>query len=287
MNVAEFSECLRQTGCYSTKGGIRKYHFPSFIATPLFQLFLAEIFVRGSIRAVMRTDFMNTEWAAFGFRVLQLVERMRGHITISGFENKNSYNGPVVWVVNHVSSLETYLLPSILMTWPGLIVVLKESLAHYPIFGHVVRAVSPIRVLRKNPMDDLRKVLTEGVEGIKQGRSALIFPQGKRERQFDPSTFNSLGTKLAKKAGVPVIPVAVSTDFLRIGKLHRDLFMTVHPESPVRIACGPVIPHTLSPADIQSQAIYFITSKLAEWQNESGLKLLASPQTSAAMPHVK
>lgn len=277
MNVVEFSEQLKKTGCYTTPGGPKTWHLPSFFATPLFYMFMSEIFVRGNIHAY-RPDFMNKEWSEFGFRVLRLVERVGGTVTVSGFENRNAYNGPVVWVCNHISSLETYLLPSVLMSWPGLIIVLKDSLASYPLFGRVVRSVAPIRVMRQSPLEDLKKVLKDGCEGIAQGRSALIFPQGKRERQFDPATFNTLGTKLAQRAGVPVIPIAVSTDFLRIGKLHRDL-ATVHPASPVHIACGPVIPPDLKPAEIQKASIDFITSKLKEWENESGLKLLEAPAT--------
>ena len=42
--------------------------------------------------------------------------------------------------------------------------------------------------------------------------SVLIFPQTTRELFFDPKKFNTLGIKLAKRAKVPVIPIAVKTD---------------------------------------------------------------------------
>lgn len=273
MKTKDFQDQLRETGSYSTPGGPRRLHLPSFIATPLFNLFMAEVFIRGNIHS-RRPSFMDKEWAAFGLRVVSLIERIGGRVEIDGFENIKKIGTPVVWVSNHTSSLETYLLPPILMSWPGLIIVLKEALAHYPVFGAVVRAVAPIRVERKNAIEDLRKVIKEGTEGIQAGRSALIFPQGTRYRQFDPSSFNTLGTKLALHAKVPVVPIAVSTDFLRIGKWHRDLTSTIHTESPVRISCGPVIPYELGQAEIQRQSVDFITTKLEAWQKQDNIPLL-------------
>ncbi len=278
MNTHAFQEQLRNVGSYSSPGSPRGWQPPPWLATPLFGLFMAEIFVRGNIHS-RRPSFMEREWAAFGLRVLHLVERLRGRVAIEGFEQVRDAKRPVVWVANHVSSLETYLLPPILMSWPGLIIVLKEALAHYPLFGSVVRAVDPIRVLRQNPIEDLRKVLNEGVAGIAAGRSALIFPQGARYREFDPATFNTLGTKLAIKAGVPLVPIAVSTDFIRIGKLHRDATASIHPSSPVRIACGAPIPCDLGQAEMQRQSIAFIVSKLTQWEQEDGLSLIRKAPT--------
>ena len=275
MKAKDFQAQLRETGCYQSPGGRGKHPLPSFLATPLFSMFMAEIFVRGNIHS-RRPGFMEKEWSEFGLRVVSLIERLGGYVEIEGFGAIKDLKTPVVWVCNHVSALETYLLPPILMSWPGLIIVLKESLVRYPLFGSVVRAVSPIRVERKNPIDDLRKVLTDGTAGIRAGRSALVFPQGTRYRQFDPASFNTLGTKLALHAKVPVVPIAVSTDFLRIGRKHRDLGTTVHPGSPVRIACGPVIPCDLKQSEIQNRCLEFITSKLAQWEVSDGLQLLAS-----------
>ncbi|MGI5870250.1 MAG: lysophospholipid acyltransferase family protein [Kiritimatiellia bacterium] len=280
MNAQSFQAQLRETGHYASPRGIRRHPLPSFLATPLFGLSMGPIFVRGYFHS-KRPRFMEEKWSEFGFYVYRLVERLGGYIEIEGFQEISDLRQNVVWVSNHVSSLETYMLPPLLMTWPGLNIVLKESLAHYPLFGSVIRAVYPIRILRKNPIEDLRKVMREGAEGIHAGRSALIFPQGARYRQFDPATFNTLGTKLALHAKAPVVPIAVCTDFLRIGKKHRDLGSTIHPQSPVRIACGPILPPDLGQAEIQRRSVEFIVDKLAEWEKLDGRKLLVdSPADS-------
>lgn len=272
LNSTKFQEILKSTGSYKTPQKGARRPWPSWLATIVFNICMLPIFIMGYIYA-KRPNFMNTYWAEFCLKVYRLIERLGGRIEIEGFDKLNKIDRPVVFVCNHVSSLETYMLPAVLMTWPGLIIVLKESLAHYPLFGQVVRSVDPIRVERKNPLDDLRKVLNQGTEGIKNGRNALIFPQGARYRLFDPKTFNTLGVKLAKKADVDIVPLVISTDFLRIGKKHRDLGMTVHPKSVVRMACGDVVSKDLSPKEMNDKAIEFISSKLKEWEAESGLSL--------------
>ena len=40
---------------------------------------------------------------------------------------------------------------------------------------------------------------------------------------FKPEEFNSIGVKLAKKAGVPVVPVAIKTDFWGNGRIIKEL----------------------------------------------------------------
>jgi hypothetical protein len=45
-----------------------------------------------------------------------------------------------------------------------------------------------------------------GLARLKQGISIVVFPQTTRMVDFDASQFNSIGVKLAKKAGVPVVP---------------------------------------------------------------------------------
>lgn len=221
------------------------------------------------------------EWVTFCYRMLRLTEALGGDVAVSGFEHASKAGFPVVWVSNHMSPLETYLLPLVLTSYTRLMVILKDSLAHYPVFGRIVRAVHPIRVRRQSPLEDLRKVLTEGARGLEEGRSVLVFPQGQRFSVFDPVTFNSMGVKLARRTGVPMVPVAVRTDFLRLGRWHKDM-VSVHADRPVRMACGCPISPELSPRAMQDAATEFIASKLSEWERETGSTQLLAP--SATLP---
>ena len=55
-------------------------------------------------------------------------------------------------------------------------------------------------------------------KSLKKIISVWVFAQTTRELLLDPKKFNTLGIKLAKRARVPVIPVAVKTDAWGMGK---------------------------------------------------------------------
>ena len=100
--------------------------------------------------------------------------------------------------------------------------VVKQSLLDYPVFKHIMRSRDPIAVDRKNPRNDFKAVMQGGVERLKAGTSIIVFPQTTRTPSFDPKNFNTIGIKLAKKAGVPVIPIGLLTDAWRNGKHIKD-----------------------------------------------------------------
>ena len=75
-------------------------------------------------------------------------------------------------------------------------------------------------------------MLNGGVERLKAGISIIVFPQTTRMTQFDPEQFNSIGVKIAKKAGVPVVPLALKTDAWANGKFLKD-FGAVDPRKEV------------------------------------------------------
>lgn len=275
MTVFDMQETLRRTGSYSTPAGCRRAPLHPAIASPLFHLRLFTIFLGGYLLA-LRPGFETREWSKFCFRFHRLTEWLGCVITVSGFQQVREARFPVVWVSNHMSSLETYLLPEVLTIYSSLMVVLKESLAHYPLFGRVVRSLRPIRVNRRSAVEDLRKVLTEGLAGIQAGRSVLVFPEGQRTRHFDPAGFNTMGLKLAQRAGVPVVPIAVRTDCLNLGPWIKDLG-AVDPRRPIHIACGPVLPPDQPPRELHAACTGFIADKLREWERETGTTLLAAP----------
>jgi 1-acyl-sn-glycerol-3-phosphate acyltransferase len=66
-------------------------------------------------------------------------------------------------------------------------------------------------------------VIERGVPILKAGRSIVVFPESTRTVTFDTNSFNSLGIKLAARAGVPVVPLAVKSDLLRNGRLIKDM----------------------------------------------------------------
>ena len=122
-----------------------------------------------------------------------------------------------------MSLAETLIMPGIVLAFSRVNFVIKEELRHYPVLGSIFKALGLIAVSRKNPREDFKMVLREGHKFISNGGSVIIFPQATRSVGFDVQGFNTLGVKLASRAGVPVIPVAIKTDFQGNGKLIKDM----------------------------------------------------------------
>lgn len=145
--------------------------------------------------------------------VLSAVESSGGRIELEGLENLDAVDGPFILAANHMSSLETFSLPSIVQPRNKLTFVLKQSLLEYPVFGRVLNAMDPIAVSRNNPREDLKAVLNGGKESIAKGWSICVFPQTTRTTVFERAKFNTLAVKLAARSKIPLIPLALKTDF--------------------------------------------------------------------------
>ncbi len=260
-----FQEALRTTGRYATvserrqQDPIRIRALPSF----LYAFTIIGIVARCAVKHLCRA-FDYEEWARTCMASVRFAERLGGVVTFEGFEQRAAHNGPVVYVSNHMSTLETMVFPTTLLSFGKLAIVLKKSLTEIPLVGASALAVGSIAVTRKNAREDLKTVLEEGGKRLAQGHSVLLFPQGTRQAVFDGKRFNTLGSKLAERAGVPVVPLAVKTDFLQTGKWIKD-FGAVDPNKPIRFACGPILPAALGARATHEQSVAFIESKLKEW----------------------
>lgn len=162
----------------------------------------------------------QTEYSLKNFRI---VESCGGHIHLRGLDNISRFEGPAVIIANHMSLLETAVLHAFLRPRKDFCFVIKQSLLDVPFFGNIMRKLECVAVTRSNPREDLKIVLEEGKKRLDAGRSVVIFPQSSRSAVFDEAHFNSIGVKLAKRAGVPILPLALRTDFLENGKWCKDL----------------------------------------------------------------
>lgn len=191
-------------------------------------------------------------------------ERTGAKIHITGLENIATDKSPCVFVGNHMSTLETFLLPGIVHPFKPVTFVAKESILKQRLFGPIMKSMNPITVNRQDPKADLKKVLDEGIKTLKDGKSLIIFPQTTRTATFDPKLFNTLGEKLAKRAGVPIIPVAVKTDFWSPGKIFKDLGKIL-PEHDIHISFGKPMDSAINPKQLHQDIIDTIAEKLTRW----------------------
>ncbi len=127
-----------------------------------------------------------------------------------------------------------------------------------------MRSRRPVVVGRTNPREDLQAVLAGGQDRLAAGCSIIIFPQKTRKVEFVPEECNSLGVKLAKKAGVEVIPVAIKTDFWGNGWWLKD-FGPLDRQKLIQMTFGPPLKVKGSGKAEHEQVLEFISSHLQRW----------------------
>ncbi len=215
-------------------------------------------------RLAQQGKFGAQEWQQSSQRSTLALETVGVEFEITGVDKFASLAGPCVFVVNHMSTLETIALPGLIQPYKDCIFVLKRGMVEYPVFKHIMLARNPIVVDRENPREDLKVVLEEGCSSIARGRSVIVFPQTTRTLQFDPDQFNTIGIKLAKRANVPVVPIAVRTDAWGIGPKIKELGR-IDPSKKVYIAFGEPISINGRGTDEHKQVIEFIQQKLKSW----------------------
>jgi len=231
-----------------------------------FTLNYAAVVLRKRKEAI-RKVYDTKAWADSSFEIFRFIEKTGGKFHITGMENITKSSGPVLFISNHMSTLETMIFPGIIAPHREVTFVVKESLVKHPLFGDVMRSRNPIVVGRTDPRKDLEAVMNGGVDLLSKGTSIVIFPQSTRSLDFKPEEFNSLGVKLAKKAGVEVVPVAIKTDFWGIGKWIKELGPLDH-NKPIHIKFGEPFRITGNGKEENQKIIDFIKSSLEEWNKE-------------------
>jgi 1-acyl-sn-glycerol-3-phosphate acyltransferase len=237
-------------------------YFPGYLSS-IYYLHLVSTLIHASIVG-RRGGLDDDRWAKFSHRIVQIVESVGGKVDISGLEALSHHPGPMVYIANHMSLLETLILPGIALAFNRVTFVIKEELRHYPVIKHIFIALKLIAVSRQNPRDDLKVVLREGSKFISDGGSIIIFPQATRSVEFDVEGFNTLGIKLAARNGVPVVPVAIKTDFQRNGKWIKDMG-PIDPRKTLYFKFGEPLTVEGKGRQTHQQVIEFIAENLLAW----------------------
>ena len=268
--LEQFREELLKTGGYTTPDvrRARKRARAGALTTVRFSWGVSEVFPLCAINEPLGRLTVD-KWAHYCFSSVRVPERLGMNVIVEGFKQREACQGPVMYLCNHMSSIETILLPPILLTYGPLCYVAKASLAHLPFLERAAMRTGMIPIGRKSPREDLVNMLRIGSERIQNGESCLIFPQGTRSPVFSRKQYSSIGAKLAEKAGCPIVPVVVDTRCQptrtqgALRKVFKD-FGPVDPTLDIRCACGPVIPCTKS-KDMHEAAFEWMAGKLESW----------------------
>ncbi len=250
--------------------------------------------VRRDRALALQGEYSDYLWGRSGLELSRLFETYGADFEIQGLEHlqawlqppTNSENGtnsqksPVVFAVNHMSTLETQTICGYITPYMPTTFVVKSSLTK-GYFAPLICSRPYIALERKNPLTDLEVVLQEGSailqgnshsescgpESKKKPRSIIIFPQGTREvNQFSRSRFNSIAVKLAAKAGVAVVPVALSTNFWSRSPHKAIQYIPIlKPEQKVHFAFGSPLQIVGRGKQTQTQILDFISDSMRQW----------------------
>ena len=219
------------------------------------------------------------EWVKSSQNTMRSLEKAGTKIFVEGIEHFRNIEGPCVFIGNHMSVFETFALPCLIQPIKDVTFVVKDSLLKYPYFGKVLASRNPIVVGRVNPREDLTTMLREGEARLKAGRSIIVFPQSTRSACFDLGAFNSIGIKLARRTGVPVVPVAIKSDAWGMGRMLKD-FGVVIPEKDVHIKFGPALTVEGNGKAEHAAVCEFISKNLGAWGIKT-IEAIAPSQTKA------
>jgi 1-acyl-sn-glycerol-3-phosphate acyltransferase len=265
MTFAEFTEAIRheyttppgRAGFASRLGPLNAVWFHTRMLATLF-----------SVSSKVKDNVLDRYAAAeHGRRVLLLAETAGCRCHISRFRHLEAVDGPAVIVANHISSFETMVLPGMILPFKPFSFVLKSSLMNYPVLGKVLNGLDPIVVARANAREDLKTVLTEGRARLEAGKSVLLFPQHTRSLEVDPVAFNSLGAKLARGTGAPIVPIALRTEFLAKGRLIKDIG-PIDPSLDLHFECGPALEVEGNGKEAHRASVDFIIERLKQWRSQ-------------------
>lgn len=136
---------------------------------------------------------------------VRLVLGLIARVETVGFENAPASGGYVI-ASNHIGRLDA-ALPYYVLDRPDIIMVVAEKYEKVALFRWLTRVVNGMFVDRYNA--DIRAV-RESMRRLRQGGILTIAPEGTRSKSGNLLEARPGGIYLAWKAGVPILPVALT-----------------------------------------------------------------------------
>jgi 1-acyl-sn-glycerol-3-phosphate acyltransferase len=184
------------------------------IVTPLFLLMapfpvLRQRFIRGIF-----------QWYVFFLSRRYLpslgVYRVR---EISGLERARAA-GPAVYVVNHRSRMDG---PLMLATVPDAAVIIKAAYGRTILYSGFVKHLDFVSV-EQGSLSSLAAAVQRAQGLLTAGRSMIVFPEGTRSVTGRLLPFRDIAFRLARAAGVPIVPVVLQSDLPFMAKRPGSIF---------------------------------------------------------------
>lgn len=136
---------------------------------------------------------------------------------IQGEENL-PYEGRAVYMGTHKSYMDIVIMIRIIDK--PLIFIGKSEVDKLPFIRTWFKAIGGIYMDREDIRQSF-KVILEAIGEIKKGYSVAIFPEGTRAKGKEMIDFKAGSFKLATKANVPIVPIAMQDTFKLLEEKRR------------------------------------------------------------------
>ena len=119
---------------------------------------------------------------------------------------------PVLFVINHSSMLDSFILISSIPKPVGVVIADVPTWRNIPIVKHWIDITKSVYINRENNREGIKSI-NKCAENIKEGQSMAIFPEGDLTWVKDPkslvSDFKAGALKIAYKAKCPIVPMVI------------------------------------------------------------------------------
>jgi len=146
---------------------------------------------------------MASKWAR------DLLRLAGAKVKVIGAENV-PLNDAVLFVSNHQGNFDIPILLGFINKPKAFIA--KIEMLKMPIIRTWMKQMNCVFLDRHNLRQSLR-VMNEAAENLKKGYSMVIFPEGTRSKGKQMGEFKAGSLKIAAKANVPIVPVAIKGSF--------------------------------------------------------------------------
>ncbi len=163
----------------------------------------------------------------FLYTLFAPVFRLFYRIKVTGIENIP--DGASVVCANHTSMLDPIFAAIAFGKKDPLIFMSKIEVFRWPVVGAIMRGVKAIPVDRGSTSVS---TLREAINGLKENRKIMIFPEGTRVREGDDPVGAKTGAAMiACRGKAPMLPVFISGKKRLFGKVNIIIGKAIETES--------------------------------------------------------
>lgn len=140
----------------------------------------------------------------------RLLKHIKIDVAVEGRENLPAPGEVVVFAANHQSYLDIPVLLANISPPPPLLA--RREIGQVPFLGLWMRKLGCVFVQREDARSGMQ-ALKEAQAVVEGGRCLVVFPEGTRSKSDKLGEFQAGVVRIAAKAKVPVVPVAIDGTF--------------------------------------------------------------------------